>query len=90
MAITWDVQITPINISTFEASILATRTDSENPGNPLAYTVSRASLETPALRLAAMDEIWDKHLAFLATTTAIETFVSEKEAAGKTNLEARE
>jgi len=90
MAITWKLEITPINTATYEASIEATRTDSEDPDNPTTYTVARAPLETPAQQLAVLDEIWAKHLAALSATAAVEAFVTALESAGKTTLEARE
>ena len=91
MAIAWELDITPINISTFEASIVATRTD-DNPENPsvMNYTVPRAKIETPAQQLAVGQEIRAKHLAALAATAAVKAFVAEAETAGKTYLEARE
>lgn len=88
--ITWELEITPINISTYEASIKATRTDDTDPDNPMVYIVHRAKIETPAQQLAVADEIWAKHQAHLAHDTVIDNFVSALEANGKANLEARE
>ena len=90
MAITWASNITPIDVSTFQASIVATRTDSEDPDNPMVYEVSRASLETAADQLKVAEEIRDKHLAALAATAAIESFISAKQLALNAYLEARE
>ena len=59
MAITWELKITPINISTYEASIVATRiddTDSENIDIKI-YTVPRAKIQTDAQKLAVGQEI---------------------------------
>lgn len=91
MAVTWDLKVTPINISTFEASILATRTD-DDPENPsvMIYTVARAKIETDADKLVVGQEIRAKHLAALAVTAAVETFVADAEAAGKAYLEGLE
>ncbi len=95
--IEWELDITPINISTFEASIVATRTETDetDPQNPVivsedSYTVSRAKIETQAEQLAVGQEIRAKHLAGLATATAIRAFVADAEAAGKQYLEAQE
>lgn len=92
MAIEWELDITPINISTFEASIVATRTDKEDPENPtvMVYIVPRAKIETQAQQLDVGQEIWAKHLAALAATAEVEAFVADAEAAGKTYLEAQE
>lgn len=91
MAITWELEIVPIDISTYEASITATRTDddAENP-SVMVYTVPRAKIQTPAQQLAVGQEIRAKHLAALATTAAIEAFVADAEAAGKQYLEDQE
>jgi len=90
MAITWEVKITSINLSTYEASIVATRTDDTEPGNPMVYDVPRATIETTPQQVAVMDEIWEKHQAALSSSAVVEAFVAAKEAAGKANLEARE
>jgi len=90
MAITWASKITPIDVSTFQASIVATRTDSEDPDNPMVYEVSRASLETEADQLKVAEEIRAKHVAAVAATAAVDSFVSAKEAALNAYLEARE
>lgn len=90
MAITWELEITPINISTFEASIVATRTNDADPENPMVYKVHRAKIETSQQQLDVGQEIRAKHLAALAATAAVEAFVSEAEAAGKQYLEGLE
>lgn len=91
MAITWELKITPINISTYEASIVATRTD-DDPAKPtvMVYAVHRAKIETQAHKLAVAQEIRAKHLAALAATAAVEAFVVDAEAEGKAYLEGLE
>lgn len=84
------MEIIPINISTFEASIRATRTDDTDPDNPMVYDIHRAKIETPAQQLVVGQRIRAKHLAALATTAAIEAFVHDAEVAGKNYLEAQE
>lgn len=90
MAITWPLKITPISVERKIASIIATRIDSADPDNPKIYTVPKALLDTPAHQVAAMDEIWDKHLTAEAKATAIDDFVKDLETQGQANLEARE
>ena len=70
MAITWDLKVTPINISTYEASIVATRTETNetDPQNPVivsvdTYNVHRAKIQTSAQQFAVGQEIRAKHLA---------------------------
>lgn len=95
--IEWELKITPINISTYEASIEATRTETDetDPQNPVVvsvdiYNVAKAKIQTPLEQLAVGQEIREKHLAALAATTAVEAFVEEAEAAGKAYLEGLE
>ena len=88
--IEWELEITPINISTYEASIVATRTDDTDPDNPMVYIVHRAKINTPAQQLAVGQEIREKHLAALAANAAVEAFVADAEAAGKQYLEGLE
>lgn len=90
MAITWDLKITPIDIANFVASITATRTDTEDPGNPMVYILHRAVIETTAQQVVAMDRVWAKHQTALLEDTAVTAFVEAKQTAGKANLEARE
>ena len=92
MAITWELKITPINISTYEASIVAIRVDDTDLENIdiKTYTVSRAKIQTPAQQLAVGQEIRAKHLTALAATAAIEVFVKDAEVAGKQYLEGLE
>lgn len=93
----WELVITPINISTFEASIVATRTETNetDPQNPVVvsidtYTVPRAKIQTDEQKLAVGQEIREKRLAALAATEVVRAFVAGAEAAGKAYLEAQE
>jgi len=90
MAITWDTKITPIDITNNVASVQGTRTDSEDAENPRTYNVPRAVIDTPAQKLAVMDEIWAKHQAAMTEETVISNFVNALEVQANANLEARE
>lgn len=90
MAITWELDITPINISTKEASVKATRTDDTDPENPMIYIVHRAKIQTEEEQLAVGQEIRANHLAALAENEAVRAFVADAEAAGKAYLEGLE
>ena len=90
MAITWELDIIPIDITNYIASIEAVRIDDEDSENPMYYTIHRAKLETVPEQIIALDRIWAKHQAALSTNAAVIAFVAAKEAAGKANLEARE
>ena len=91
MAITWELTVTPISIVDKQASILAVRTDDVD-SSVRAYEVALATIdtETMANNIWIMDEIWGKHQIALNSESAISNFVSNLEAAGKTNLEGRE
>lgn len=88
--VTWELKITPINISTYEASIVATRVDDADPDNPMVYIVHRAKIGTDAQKLAVGQEIRAKHLAALVATAVLKAFVADAEAAGKQYLEGLE
>ncbi|MCK5015810.1 MAG: hypothetical protein KAS32_01960 [Candidatus Peribacteraceae bacterium] len=87
--ITWEVEIIPQNVAGKTAYIRGTRTDSEDPSNPRQYQVS-GWLGTSASRLALLDELFAKHLAFMELDAQTKTFLEGLEAQAKTNLEARE
>lgn len=91
MAITWELQITPISLLTKEASIKAIRVDDVD-GSTMSYDVPLTVIDanTMANNIHILDDIWEQHQARLAKNTTINNFVSNLEAAGKTNLEARE
>ena len=91
MAISWKLTVTPINISTHEASIDATRTDDDPvTGSVWIGNVAIAKIETPAEQLAVAQEILAKRQAYLNTTTAVADFIDETVSAGKTYLETND
>jgi len=87
--ITWEVEIIPQVIKGKTAYIRGTRTDSEDPNNPRQYQVS-GWLGTEESRLALLDELFAKHLAFMELDTQTKTFLEGLEEQAKANLEARE
>lgn len=88
--ITWEVSITPINIDRKEASITATRTDSEDVDNPRVYTLPSWTLSNQATRLLALDRIWQMHQEALLLESQVASFLTGLETQAKNNLEARE
>ena len=90
MAITWTATITPLNLSTKEASISAVRLDSEDAENPKTYNVPLAKLATAGEKLAVADEIWDAYQADLVSDATIAAFIDQLELDLNANLEARE
>ena len=90
MAITWELEITPINISTYEACIVATRTDSEDINNPQTYIVHRAKIQTSTEQLAVAQEILAKRQTEKDANIIIQNFVSALKASGKQYLETND
>ena len=90
MAISWDIKLTNVNTQSKRADVTATRTDDQSTIIEPPYSFTQVILETPAQRSAFLDTVWNKHLAWLAKQTEIETFIDNLEQQGKANLEARE
>ena len=83
--------------STFEASITATRTETDetDPQNPViistdVYSVSRAPIETTQQQLAVAQEILAKRQTEKDANIIIQNFVSALKASGKQYLEAND
>ena len=89
MAITWDVQITNVNVDNERGDVSFTRTDSENPSAVESYTYRNTQLATQ-YRAGLLNTVWTAHQAAEAEATAVSTFLSTLEQAAKSNLEARE
>ena len=89
MAISWDIKITPLNIARKEASVVATRTDSETD-NVETHNIITCILETQEQKLAVLDQLWTMHLSSVSRQAAIDAYIGDLEAQAKTNLEARE
>lgn len=90
MAISWEIEITPINISTKEASAIAIRTDDSDPDNPKTYEVAKAPFNSTAEEEAVGDEILGKRQKDKNKTDAIDSFVNAVEGRLKTYLEAND
>jgi len=95
MAVTWEVKITPIDVSTKSASITAVRNvaDDADPNIILeteTHTIIQAIIGTSAQKAAVLNSIWDHHLAHKAKQIAIDNYLGGLEAAAKSNLESRE
>ena len=89
MAITWNVTITPLDISRKEASVTATRTDSVT-GSVETHNIITCLLVTTVQKTVVLNQLWDMHLTEQAKQTAIAAYIGDLEAQAKANLEARE
>ena len=93
MAISWEFKITVLDYDLRHVSVTGTRTDSDNPADPRAYTVAPRHIGTTAQNVAVLNEIKAlrtadvaldaKKAAFAPTITALED-------AAKNSLEAWE
>ena len=89
MTISWDVQISDVNTSTFRADVTFTRTDSVS-GETENYTFNDAIIETTAQRMALLDQVWSNHVSAAANKSAADEFIDNLEQLAKSNLESRE
>ena len=87
MAISWDIEITNVNLQNERGTVIATRTDSESALAPRVHTLTNTPLGTPEDRIQVLDTIkeWDE--AAVSYSEAVETFIDDLEQSGKTNLE---
>lgn len=90
MAISWDLQITNVNLSSKRATVTATRTDDQSALPPQVYAFQNTPLENVADRAALLNTIKEKVEERADQNTLIETFLSDLEQTGKANLEAWE
>ena len=90
MAITWDIKITPLNVERYEASVLATRTDSLDPTNVETHNIITCLLQTEAQKLAVLENLWASHLTWGERQAAIDAYVGDLETQAKIILEGRE
>lgn len=93
MAVSWSTTITPVNVATFEASIVAVRTETDESEQVIStdsYTVPRAKIKTQAEKLAVAQELWAKREEDVAENTAVENFVSAAEQSCNDYLEGQE
>lgn len=92
MAKTWDFTIKPLDISRKEASVMAIRTDNDDPLNILIEThfIISVILDTQQQKAIALDDIWQQHLDYQTRQTAINDYIGGLEVQAKANLEARE
>ena len=90
MAITWDIDISNVDVSKKRADITFIRTDSESSLQPEVFSYRKAVIETSAQRAAILNQTWAKHLEEAADQDEIDAFITNLEQAGKANLEARE
>ena len=90
MAISWDLKITNVNISSKRANVNFKRIDSESALEPWTHLFSNTIIETSAQRVALLNQVWNEWQNEIIKQTNINNFITDLEQIGKTNLEARE
>ena len=89
MAISWETQITNVDLQQKRADVTFTRTD-DTTGAVETYSFSKVIIETTQQRLDLLDLVWQKHLAAVANQTNIDAFITNLEQLANSNLDARE
>lgn len=89
MAITWEPTISNVNLAESRADISFLRFD-DILNEPEIYSYSGVIIETTPQRLALLDLVWAQHLETVTKKTNVDNFITNLEALGKSNLEARE
>ena len=89
MAITWDIQISNVNVASKRADVSFTRTD-DVTNETENYRFSNTIIETAAQRAALLDQVWGEHLNAVTKQTVVDTFITNLEQLAKSNLESRE
>jgi len=84
----WELKITPINISEKTVSVSATRTD-DTDGSTFT-TKTTGKVDTADDKTAILDAIWSDWQKYSTKQTNIASMIGDLESAGKSNLEARE
>jgi len=90
MAISWDTQISKVNVVSKKGDVSFKRSDSETPANDWSISFSQVPLETTAERLALLDTAWTEWQAELANRSSIDALVTNLEQLANANLDARE
>ena len=93
MAITWEFEITPVDIPQKIVRVKAVRTDDMEVEPEYMVTLQNADISTPEKKAEALNVLWDKFLVKKAENAVLETIQTEieaLEATAKTNFEGRE
>jgi len=90
VAISWDTQISQVNVASKRASVSFTRTDSENPSDVFNVSYPQVILETIPQRMALLDQAWSAWQKELVNRSNIADFITNLEQTANSNLGARE
>jgi len=90
MAISWDTQISKVNVVSKKGDVSFKRADSETPANDWSISFSQVPLETTPERIALLDTAWAEWQAELVRRSSIATLITNLEQLANANLDARE
>ena len=90
MAITWEINITNVDIEKGRGDVTAIRTDSESALAPRVYNMTKTPIATGPERALVLQMIKDWDEAAVANTTTLDTFLDGLEATAASNLVAWE
>ena len=90
MAISWDIDITNVNLQSQRGDVTATRTDDQSALAPQTYRFQATPLGTPADRALLLDSIKSKVVEDATKKAQVDAFIATLEQDGKAALEAWE
>ena len=90
MAISWDTQISQVNVASKRANVQFTRTDSEAPADVFTKSYSQVIIETTPQRVALLDQVWAAWQQELTDRSDIAAFITNLEQTANSNLMLRE
>lgn len=90
MAITWDIEITNVNITNGRGNVTAIRTDSSSTLEPRRYSMTNTPIQTAEQRLQVLATIKEWDIAASEKLSSIDSFLSDLEQSAVANLNAWE
>jgi len=90
MAISWDIQITNVNVTTQRGDVTATRTDSESALAPQVYQFNNTPIGTGPDRVLLLNTIKQKVEERATHDASVDAVITDLEQTGKSQLEAWE
>lgn len=90
MAISWDIQITSVNVVSKRGDITATRTDSESALQPQTYSFMQTPIGTAQERTLLLNSIKAEVEKTASHNAAVDAVITDLEQTGKSALEAWE
>ena len=87
MAISWDIQITNVNVQSGRGNVTATRTDNESALPPDVYSFSNTPIKEPADRISLLNTIKQEVEKTASHNAQVDAIITDLEQSGKVQLE---